>query len=203
MGTDYLLAGLGNPGAEYAQSPHNAGFEVADRVRAACGGPRFSLRGPAALSLCRWRGSSVLVLKPLTYMNLSGVEVARHVRRESLPPDRLIVCYDDLDLPLGQVRLRASGGAGGHHGMESILQHLGSGDFPRVRIGIQDPGVSKSGHVDYLLNPVSAESRPVLEEAYGCAAKAILDAVHFGFVKAMNLHNRRRGPSEGQPPEDG
>jgi peptidyl-tRNA hydrolase, PTH1 family len=196
MGADYLLAGLGNPGAEYAQSPHNAGFEVADRVRAACGGPRFSLRGQAALSPCRWRGSSVLVLKPLTYINLSGVEVARYLRRESLPLDRLIVCYDDLDLPLGQVRLRASGGAGGHHGMESILQHLGSGDFPRVRIGIQDAEVTRSGHVDYLLNPVPSESRPVLEEAYGCATKAILDAVHFGFMKAMNLHNRRSEPPE-------
>lgn len=195
MGADYLLAGLGNPGAEYAHSPHNAGFEVADRVRAACGGPRFSLRGQAALSLCRWRAASVLLVKPLTFMNQSGVEVARYVRRESLPLDRLIVCYDDLDLPLGQVRLRASGGAGGHHGMESILQHLGSGDFPRVRIGIKDPEVAKSEHVDYLLNPISEEKRPFLEDAYECAARAILDAVHFGFMKAMSLHNPRRSPS--------
>jgi len=196
MGADYLLAGLGNPGAEYARSPHNAGFEVAEKVRAACGGPRFALRGQGAYSLCRWRGLSVLVLKPLTYMNQSGVEVARCLRRESLPLDRLIVCYDDLDLPVGLVRLRMSGGAGGHHGMESILHHLGSGEFPRVRIGIRDPGVTKAEHVDYLLSAVPDESWTLFSDACETAAKAILDAVHFGFTKAMNLHNRRSGPPE-------
>ena len=194
MPVDYLVAGLGNPGSEYIRSPHNAGFEVAEKVRAACGGPRFALKGQAALSLCRWRGNSILVLKPLTYMNLSGVEVARYVRKESVPLDRLIVCYDDLDLPLGQVRMRASGGAAGHHGMESILEHLGSGDFPRVRLGIHAQAISKDEHVDYLLSPFPEEDWSILEGACKAAAKAVLDATHLGWVRAMNLHNRRSGP---------
>ena len=87
-------------------------------------------------------------------MNLSGEPVALWLRRTGLDLDRLMVCYDDLDLPFGQVRLRASGGAGGHHGMESILEHLGSGDFPRIRVGIKDPEVRKYQNVDYLLSPL-------------------------------------------------
>lgn len=196
MDADFLFAGLGNPGPEYARSPHNAGFEVAEKVRAACRGPRFVSRGQAEISLCRWRGRSLFLLKPMTYMNLCGPEVARWMRRESLPPGRLVACYDDLDLPLGQVRLRLSGGAGGHHGMESILQHLGGGDFPRVRVGIRDPAVAKSEHVDYLLNPLDEERWQVFERACESAAAAFLDAVHFGFPKAMSLHNPRRSPSK-------
>lgn len=113
MAVDYLVVGLGNPGPEYVRSPHNAGFEVAEKVRAACGGPHFVLKGQSALSPCRWRGNPILVVKPLNYMNLSGAEVSRYARKESMPLDRIIVCYDDLDLPLGQVRLRSSGGPPG------------------------------------------------------------------------------------------
>jgi PTH1 family peptidyl-tRNA hydrolase len=199
MDADFLLVGLGNPGGEYVQSPHNAGFEVADRVRAVCRGPRFCVKGNALLSACRWRGNSVLVLKPQTYMNLSGTEVAKWVSRVRLDLERLVVCYDDLDLPLGQVRMRPSGGAGGHHGMESILGHLGSGDFPRIRVGIKDPGISKEGHVDYLLSPLTEERWAVFEKATELAARAFLDAVHFGWHKAMSLHNRRNTPSGEEP----
>jgi PTH1 family peptidyl-tRNA hydrolase len=201
MDADFLFAGLGNPGPEYVRSPHNAGFEVADKLRAACRGPRFAPRSQAELSLCRWRGRSVLVLKPTTYMNLCGPEVARWMRRVSLPPDRLVACYDDLDLPLGQVRLRLSGGAGGHHGVESILKHVGSGDFPRVRVGIRDSAIAKAEHVDYLLHPLDDARWQVFEQACESAAAAVLDAVHFGFPKAMSLHNRRSGPSGEQVSE--
>lgn len=203
MDVDYLLVGLGNPGGEYVRSPHNAGFEVAEKVRAACRGPRFSVKGGSLLSASRWRGQTILLLKPQTYMNLSGTEVAKWVARERVPLERLIVCYDDLDLPLGQVRMRPSGGAGGHHGMESILSHLGTGDFPRVRLGIRDPDVSKEQHVDYLLSPLSEERWAILDEAVELAARAVLDAVHFGWHKAMSLHNRRSGAQEEGPKEEG
>jgi len=205
MDADFLVVGLGNPGTEYHHSPHNAGFEVVEQARALCRGPRFSVRGDAAVSQCRWRGHSFLLLKPLTFMNRSGVEVARWMRREALPLDRLIVCYDDLDLPLGHVRLRLRGGAGGHHGMESILEELGSGDFPRVRLGIQEPEMERAAHVDYLLTPLGGERWSVLEEAAGRAAEAVLEAVHVGFVTAMNRFNRRRRPdkSEGGAAEEG
>jgi PTH1 family peptidyl-tRNA hydrolase len=191
MDHTFLVAGLGNPGEEYHRSPHNAGFEVVERARALCKGPRFAVRGEAAISECRWRGHGFLLLKPLTYMNRSGVEVERWLRKTGLPLDRLVVCFDDLDLPFGQVRLRPSGGAGGHHGMESIQEHLGSGEYPRIRIGIKDPAVPKEENVDYLLTPLPEERWGELEAAAEAAAKALLDAVAHGFTAAMNRHNRK------------
>ena len=197
MALDFLVAGLGNPGEEYHRSPHNAGFEVVERARALCKGPRFAVRGDAALSQCRWRGHGFLLLKPLTYMNRSGVEVERWLRKSGLPADRLIVCFDDLDLPFGQVRLRPSGGAGGHHGMESILEHLGTDRFARIRVGIKVPDVAKEENVDYLLTPLSEERWEAMGEAAEMAAKALLDAVARGFTAAMNRHNRRRERPDG------
>ena len=191
MDVDFLVAGLGNPGEEYHRSPHNAGFEVVERARALCKGPRFAVRGDAALSQCRWRGQGFLLLKPLTYMNRSGVEVERWLRKTGLPAERLIVCFDDLDLPFGQVRLRPSGGTGGHHGMESILEHLGTDQFPRIRVGIKIPEVAKEENVDYLLSPLPEERWQVMEEAAEAGAKALLDAVAHGFTAAMNRHNRK------------
>jgi peptidyl-tRNA hydrolase, PTH1 family len=191
MEADFLLVGLGNPGGEYGRSPHNAGFEVADRARALSKGPRFSVRGSAALSACRWRGHSILLLKPLTFMNRSGPEVAIWLKRTGLPLDRLMVCYDDLDLPFGRVRLRPGGGTGGHHGMESIVEHLGSGDFPRIRVGIEDPEISRGENVDYLLSPLSGERWALLEKSAQFAAEAALMAVAIGWSRAMNQYNRR------------
>ncbi len=195
MDADYLLVGLGNPGEEYHRSPHNAGFEVVERARALCRGPRFSVRGNGAVSACRWRGHAVLLLKPLTYMNRSGSEVALWLRRTGLPLERLMVSYDDLDLPLGQVRLRSGGGAGGHHGMESILDQVGSGDFPRLRIGIKNPEVGKSEHVDYLLSPLPEDLWSLLGESAHRAAEAALAAVASGWTRAMNQYNRKEPPA--------
>ena len=201
MSAEFLIAGLGNPGERYIGSPHNAGFEVVERARALCRGPRFAVKGEAALSRCRWRGRDFLLLKPLTFMNLSGKAVALWLRKESLPLDRLVVCYDDLDLPLGQVRLRHSGGAGGHHGMESLLSELGCADFPRMRLGIQDPRVEKPEQVDYLLSPLSGEARATLEGAADVAAEAVLDCVARGFTAAMNRYNRRSAAAESPGPD--
>jgi peptidyl-tRNA hydrolase, PTH1 family len=199
MEADFLLVGLGNPGEEYIRSPHNVGFEVADRARALCKGPRFSVRGSAALSACRWRGHTVLLLKPLTFMNRSGKEVSLWLKRTGLPLERLLVCYDDLDLPFGRVRLRPGGGTGGHHGMESIVEHLGSGDFPRIRVGIEDPEVSQAENVDYLLSPLTGERWLLLEKSAQFAAEAALMAVAIGWSRAMNQYNRREAAPEPVP----
>ncbi len=205
MDADYLLVGLGNPGEEYQRSPHNAGFEVVDRARALCKGPRFSVRGDACLSECRWRRQRALLVKPLTFMNGSGAAVELWAGRTGLGLDRIIVCYDDLDLPFGQVRLRSSGGAGGHHGMESILEHLGSGSFPRIRVGIKDPEVRKSRNIDYLLSPLPEDRWQRLCEGAQLAAEAALEAVASGFTAAMNRFNRRAvvGPSAEDEPSPG
>jgi PTH1 family peptidyl-tRNA hydrolase len=133
----------------------------------------------------------VILAKPQTYMNLSGVSVALWARRTGLDLDRIIVCFDDLDLPFGQVRLRASGGTGGHHGMESIQEHLGSGHFPRIRVGIKDADILKSQNVDYLLSPLAEDRWALLCEGAQTAAEACLAAVHSGFTSAMNRFNRR------------
>lgn len=198
MGAEFLVAGLGNPGSRYDRSPHNAGFLVADRIRARAHGPAFARRGEAEVSLCRWRGRNVLLAKPLTFMNLSGRAVARLLHEEDLPPERLVVVFDDLDLPFGRVRLRSSGGAGGHHGMESIVEHLKTTAFPRVRLGIQVPDLPKKEQVDYLLTPLPPERYGILEEAAERAAQAVLDAVAEGFTAAMNRHNRREPFGEGE-----
>jgi PTH1 family peptidyl-tRNA hydrolase len=190
MALEFIIVGLGNPGSEYHRSPHNAGFEMAEKARARCKGPRFSRKGDADVSLCRWRGHSFLLLKPLTYMNRSGIEVARWLRKEGLPPDRMIVCYDDLDLPFGHIRLRRSGGAGGHHGMESIISDLGVREFPRIRLGISPDDVTRDEHVDYLLTPLSGEKLTLFEEAAELGGEAALDAVAMGFARAMNSYNR-------------
>ncbi len=191
MEAEYLLVGLGNPGPEYENSPHNAGFEVARRLRALCRGPQFSVRSDALVSACRWRGHAVVAALPQTYMNRSGEAVARLLRALDLPLDRLVVCYDDLALPFGTLRLRPYGGPGGHHGMESVLAHLGSDRFPRIRIGICDPGIPKERTVDYLLEPLPADRWTLLAEASEQGARAALDAIHMGWSKAMSLHNKR------------
>ncbi len=191
MEAEYLFVGLGNPGGEYEGSPHNAGFETAKKLRALCRGPRFSVKGNALVSSCKWRGIQFVVTMPVTFMNRSGEAVSPLMRKLGLPVDRLIVCYDDLDLPFGAVRLRPHGGAGGHHGMESILEQIGSSQFPRIRIGVKDERVAKAGVVDYLLEPLGSEEIKLLDEAALKAAKAALDAIALGWHKAMSIHNAK------------
>jgi PTH1 family peptidyl-tRNA hydrolase len=128
-------------------------------------------------------------------MNLSGAPVAWWLNHLGLPVDRMVVLYDDLDLPFGTVRLRPAGGAGGHHGMESILETLGTGDFPRVRIGIADPLVPKHLKVDYLLSPLPDERWGDLVAGAKKAADAVKDAVAMGWGKAMSIHNATPKPA--------
>jgi len=200
MSLDYIVAGLGNPDGKYEQSPHNVGFVVVEKARSLSRGPRFSLSANAAISRCRWRNASFLLLKPMTYMNLSGKAVAWWMLKENLPLERLVVCYDDLDLPFGSIKLKPSGGAGGHHGIESIIAELGGESFPRIRVGIGDPTIEKPEKIDYLLNPLPAESIQVLNEAASRAAEALLEAVSAGFTVAMNRFNRRNAQVRDQLP---
>ncbi len=191
MEAEFLFVGLGNPGGEYEGSPHNAGFEAAKKLRALCKGPRFALKGNVLLSACKWRGSAFAVAMPVTFMNRSGEAVSSLMRKLDLQSERLIVCYDDLDLPFGAVRLRPHGGAGGHHGMESIIEQIGAANFPRIRIGVKDERVGKAGVVDYLLEPLGDDQLKLLDEAALKAAKAALDAVALGWNKAMSIHNAK------------
>ena len=166
----WLIVGLGNPGARYARTRHNIGFMVADRWAARhhidIAKKRANyLYGQGALDLtpapfpAREGGKNsearVIVAKPRTYMNLSGDAVGELMQRYHVMKQRLIVVYDDLDLPLGRIRIRAEGSAGGHNGMKSIIERLGTQDFPRMRLGVGRPEAAGKGAVDYVLDTFS------------------------------------------------
>jgi PTH1 family peptidyl-tRNA hydrolase len=188
-----LVVGLGNPGSSYARSRHNAGFWVVERL-AERHGLRFSSRAyEAEVARGRIGDASVVLLKPRTYMNLSGRAVGRARRDLGLEPGEILVVYDDADLPLGRIRVRRSGSAGGHHGVESVIEGLGSRDFPRVRVGIGRPG---SGRVpaEYLLERLSPEELEAFRDAIERAADAVETCVGEGIEAAMNRFNAEGGP---------
>jgi PTH1 family peptidyl-tRNA hydrolase len=191
-----LIVGLGNPGREYAQSRHNVGFWCLNRL-ARRHGIAFSSRGRlAAVGEGRLAGQPVILAKPRTFVNLSGRAVSHLLRRYHLSPQHLLVVYDDLDLPLGRVRLRPRGSHGGHRGIRSIVEAIGSQDFPRIRIGIGRPKVAGEPTwepdvvVDYVLGPMTAEERRILDEAVATAGEAILCLLADGVEAAMNRYNR-------------
>jgi peptidyl-tRNA hydrolase, PTH1 family len=183
-----VVVGLGNPGSSYGRSRHNVGFRVVDTL-AERHGLRFSKREhKSQVAEGRIGGVGALLMKPQTYMNLSGEAVGRARRALGLDPQQFIVVYDDLDLAVGRVRVRAGGSAGGHHGVESIIEALGSKEFPRVRIGIGRPA-SKSGNVDYLLDAITTEEAETLAEAVARGADAVEAMLAEGVPAAMNQFN--------------
>lgn len=170
-----LVVGLGNPGSEYAGSRHNAGSWVVDTLARRLGG-RWRRHRLTSLAEVEWEGLSLLLAKPITYMNLSGSAVARLLREFALDVSQLILVHDDIDLPVGKVRAKQKGGHGGHHGVQSVIEALGSQAFQRVKIGIGRPE-TKEAVVDYLLVPLSGGERSALDEAVERAAEIILTLV--------------------------
>ena len=181
----YLIAGLGNPGPEYAATRHNAGFRCVERIGVASGLTFDKRQKRARVALGTWHGYRVVLAKPQTFMNESGRAVAPLARFYQVPVDRMLVIYDDLDLPLGTLRLRAEGGSGGHKGMRSIIQHAGTQGFPRLRIGIGRP----PGRMDpaaYVLQDFSPEEKLLLEETLERAVVAVETWLQRGLEAAMN-----------------
>lgn len=181
-----LIVGLGNPGVRYAASRHNLGFQVLDRLAARYSVEREQMRFDAWLGSLRWAGEKVLLAKPQTYMNLSGRSVQQIVHWHKLTLDDLIVVYDDLDLPPGRVRIRAGGSAGGHKGMISIIECLGSQNFARMRIGIGRP---PHDTVDWVLGAVSSEEQKIFNESLDLVVEALECWVKKGIAAAMNEYN--------------
>jgi len=183
-----VIVGLGNPGGSYSRSRHNVGFRVVDEL-AERHGMRFSRREyKSQVADGRIGDEPVLLMKPQTYMNLSGDAVQRARRDLRLEPNEFLVVYDDLDLAVGRLRVGASGGAGGHHGVESIIEALGSKGFPRIRIGIGRPG-SKDANVDYLLDSMTQEEAEALAGSVARAADAVEVALRDGVASAMSRFN--------------
>jgi PTH1 family peptidyl-tRNA hydrolase len=185
-----LVAGLGNPGREYESTPHNIGFAVVDilATRLDCR-MRRSLRVPARIARTAWAGEALMLVQPMTFMNASGEAVGPLMRRNGVEPGGLLVVVDDADLPLGRIRVKPRGSAGGHRGLGSIIASIGSDDFVRVRIGIGrrgEPGDELTGHV---LTPFGRGDRPKAEAAAERGADAVLWLIEHGVDSAMNRFN--------------
>ena len=190
----FLIVGLGNPGAEYENTPHNLGFLTVERL-AEASGVRVSRRECRALvGLGRMENHKVVLAKPLSYMNLSGGPVEALLGKYELGLDDLVVICDDLNLPWTSLRIRRRGSAGGHHGLESIIGELGSREFVRVRLGVAPLHPVKDA-ARFLLAPFSRSQQKDLQELIGRSAEAVRFLIAEGAAKAMTKFNRRAGGS--------
>jgi PTH1 family peptidyl-tRNA hydrolase len=186
----FLVVGLGNPGEEYAATPHNAGFLVVDRL-AEAHGIRVSRKDSKALvGVGEIGGKPAMLAKPQTFMNLSGVSVAPLMLKHEVVPADLIVVWDELNLPWGGLKILKKGSAGGHNGAISVIGSLGTQEFTRVRLGVH-PGHPLSSGVDYLLAPVKRSQRKEWEELIGRGADAVSTIIAEGAEMAMTKFNRR------------
>ena len=189
----FLIVGLGNPGREYRLNRHNAGFMVLDGLVERHGFMAFTKRKGKALITTGAVGDAALVLaKPQTFMNLSGEAVGPLVRFYNLPLDHLLVCLDDIDLPLGTLRLRPDGGSAGQNGLQSIIQNLGTEAFPRLRLGIGRPSGSKAA-AGYVLKDFRGEDLELFKVVLDKAVDAVDTFIREGLVTAMNRFN---GPTD-------
>jgi peptidyl-tRNA hydrolase, PTH1 family len=200
-----LIVGLGNPGIEYQFTPHNAGFLAVDRIADDCGVVLSNRRGRALTAKARLAGHEVLLAKPETFMNLSGLSVAALVQELeiAIPSEDLIVLYDELAFPLGRLRISANGRANGHNGVKSISDALGTEEWLRIRIGVGKPALAdgreiKAGGRDYLLSQFRKQELAVLDEVLDRVEDAVETVLTEGVSAAMNRFNRR--PDD---PEDG
>jgi PTH1 family peptidyl-tRNA hydrolase len=186
----FLVAGLGNPGEEYALSPHNLGFLTVDRL-AERHGIRVTRKDSRALvGVGEIDGQPVMLAKPQTFMNLSGTSLAPLMEKHLIPTDRLVVVYDELDLPWLSLRIKPKGSAAGHNGMKSVIASLKTSDLVRVRLGIH-PGRRLSSGADFVLAPVKRSQRQELEEFVDYSAGAVRSIIAEGVEKAMTKFNRR------------
>ncbi len=191
----HLVVGLGNPGEEYAGTRHNVGFMVAEHFRRAQGLVRLRRRYGGRYCEGAAGGQHVAVLFPLTYMNRSGDAVAEAAAGKHISPKSITVVHDDLDFPLGVVRVRRGGGSGGHKGLESICASLGSAGFNRVRVGIGRPAAAPADVSDFVLSPFDKEETG-LEAAVDKAVECVDAIIREGIEAAMDRCNQRRGRPE-------
>jgi len=191
-----LIAGLGNPGRGYANNRHNVGFICLNHF-ARTQGIRFDKKqGRARIGIAEVAGSKVVIARPQTYMNLSGQSVSRLVRKFDINLADLLVIHDDLDLPLGKIRIRQGGGSGGHKGVDSIITCLGSQDFLRLRVGIGRPTtpfdqISEADIIAYVLSDFTPEEKRVITHILPRVSEAILCILSEGLTVAMNRYNQR------------
>ena len=185
----WLVVGLGNPGEQYENTRHNAGFRVIDELADRGDFPVQRLKFRALTNTAVIGGQGVLVMKPVTYMNLSGEAVGEAARFYKLPPDHVLVISDDVDLPLGKLRIRKGGSAGGHNGLKSIIQHLGTDQFPRLKVGVGGKPHPDYDMADWVLGKLQGDDKKAMDEAAHRAAQAVECLLAQGLDKAMNQYN--------------
>lgn len=188
-GFTWLVVGLGNPGSKYESTRHNMGFLAVDKL---ADNERFKfskLRFKAWTATAELGGEKVLVMKPQTYMNLSGESVGQAARFYKIPPEHVLVISDDISLPIGKLRIRAGGSAGGHNGLKSLIQHLGSDRFPRIKVGVGMPENADYDIADWVTGrPMGEEQKPLME-ALDKAVAAVPVVIRDGVDKAQNKFN--------------
>lgn len=184
----YVIIGLGNPGAEYEKTRHNMGWRALDVLSSDAGIEIRRSRFHSLIGQGRIGGKKVILVKPQTYMNNSGIAAREAAMYYNVPSSNVIVIYDDIDLPVAGIRVRKGGGPGTHNGMKSVVQQLGVKDFPRIRIGV---GSAESGEdlIDRVIGKVPKAEQELLDKAAAEAAAAAEDIIRLGIDKAMNLHN--------------
>ncbi len=188
MTTTYLIVGLGNPGRVYRQNRHNIGFMLIDRLAVRLNARMSRLQSKALLASAQRDGKKIILAKPQTYMNLSGQSVQGLVRFYKIPLERFLLIHDDLDLPFGRLRLRPGGGSGGQKGVKSVLQHLGTQEFPRLRLGIGRPD-GKMDAAAYVLQDFHPSEDQLLSEILERGADAVFTFLDEGLDAAMNRFN--------------
>jgi peptidyl-tRNA hydrolase, PTH1 family len=184
-----LIVGLGNPGRQYEQTRHNIGFQVIDELSDQFGIPLNQSKLKGYYGIGSYKGEKIVLLKPLTYMNLSGESIRAVMDYYQIDMDHLLVIYDDLDLPVGKIRLRQKGSAGGHNGIKSTITHLGTQQFNRIRIGIDRP-VSGMNIPDYVLGKFQKEEQIEVMEAVKKGAQACEAWLNKPFLQVMNEFNQ-------------
>jgi peptidyl-tRNA hydrolase, PTH1 family len=184
----YLIAGLGNPGRAFENNRHNVGFMVLNRLALKLGERFGKVEAKALVSKTIFLGERVILIKPQMYMNNSGSSVSSLVRFYKVPLENLLVVYDEVDLPLGAIRMRPGGGSAGHKGMQSIIDRMGTDEFPRLRIGMGRPPGRKDA-ADYVLQDFPSQESELLDETLDRAVEAVFTFIRDGLDKAMNLFN--------------
>lgn len=184
----WLIIGLGNPGKQYRPTKHNVGFRVVDRFAEKKGIKLKRRLGKFHVGEGRVGTERVMIAKPLTYMNRSGVVVRRLIKELGIPLDHLVVVHDDLDIESGRIKIKEGGGHGGHKGVSSIIEQVGSSDFLRIKVGIDKPQRPDEG-ADYVLAPFDHEQFPLIEESIKQASEAIETIIVSGKDKAMSKYN--------------
>lgn len=188
-GVSWILVGLGNPGKQYESTRHNMGWLALDSLMEMENFKLSKLRFKAWTGILEKNGNKILVMKPQTYMNLSGESVGEAARFYKIPADHVLVISDDVSLPAGKLRIRGGGSAGGHNGLKNIIQHLGTDKFPRIKVGVGSPRPGEHDMVDWVMGKPMGEDRTAVEDALDRAGNAAKALITEGIDRAMNRFN--------------